>query len=193
MLSARQLTPFFAVLTLSCALTPALYAQDSEEPVSDEPAFDLSAPTTVAPRATNGGPVPLGTAREAIPAIALPHRPAYRSAALRGEFLAQRMFIIQGGRRIEFWGARIVRLSAESPLRQLGARPGDVVTRLDGTPIWFNMFKRSDGAWQIVELERHFGNTEVRWIAQGTHKVRVGTMNIDTDFEPTEDDVPLMP
>jgi hypothetical protein len=192
MLTARHLTPFFAALALSCALTPALFAQDGEEPVSDEPVFDLSAPTTVAPNAA-GGPVPLGATRQSLPAIALPYRPTYRSAALRGEFLAQRMFIIQGGRRIEFWGARIVRMTADSPLRQLGARAGDVVTRLDGTPIWANMFRRSDGAWQIVELERHFGNTEVRWIAQGTHRVRVGTMNIDTDFEAADEDVPLSP
>ena len=192
MLSARQITPFFAALTLSCVLTPSLFAQDGEEPRSDDAAIDLSAPTTVAPRSTDG-PVPLGATREALPSIALPYRPTYRSPALRGDFLAQRLFIYQQGRRIEFWGARIVRMSPDSPLRQLGARPGDVVTRLDGTPIWHNMFKREDGAWQVVELERHFGNTVVRWIVQGTHRVRVGTMNIDTDFEPGDDEVPVMP
>ena len=114
---------------------------------------------------------------------------AYRSAGLHGNFTAQWMYINQGGRRVTFWGARIIRLEPDSPLRSLGVRSGDVITRLDGIPIWRGMYKESGGPWQVVELDNHFGQTEVRYIARGTHQVRVGQINIDT----TEDDSSPLP
>jgi len=51
------------------------------------------------------------------------------------------------------------------------------------------MYKESGGPWQVVELDNHFGQTEVRYIARGTHQVRVGQINIDT----TEDDSSPLP
>jgi hypothetical protein len=104
----------------------------------------------------------------------------YRSESLRGNFLAQWMFINQGGKRVNFWGARIIKLDSDSPLKTLGVRPGDVITRLDGLPIWRGMYKEQGMPWQVVELENHFGQTEVRYIARGTHQVRVGQINIDS-------------
>ncbi len=114
----------------------------------------------------------------------------YRSQSLRGYFLAQWMYIDQGGRRTTFWGARILRLDADSPLRTLGLRQGDVITRLDGLPIWRGMYKEEGQEWQIIELENHFGHTEVRYIVRGTHQVRVGQINIDTS---SDDVAPLPP
>jgi hypothetical protein len=115
---------------------------------------------------------------------------AYSSRTLRGVFLAQWMYIQQNGRTVLFWGARILQLEADSPLRALGVRPGDVITRLDGIPIWRGMYREQGGPWQIVELEQHFGMTETRFIIRGTQQVRVGQMNLDTY---PDDPMPLPP
>jgi hypothetical protein len=114
----------------------------------------------------------------------------YRSNSLRGSFRAQWMYIIQGGKRTTFWGARVLRLDADSPLRTLGLMQGDVITRLDGLPIWRGMYKEDGREWQVIELDNHFGHTEVRYIVQGTHQVRVGQINIDTSID---DGAPLPP
>ncbi len=61
-------------------------------------------------------------------------------------------------------------------------RPGDVLTRLDGVPLWQGMHRHGDGTWQIPEMERHYGATEVRYIRQGSHIVRVGQMILDGGY-----------
>ena len=72
--------------------------------------------------------------------------------------------------------------------------PGDVVTRLDGIPIWTNMYKEQGRPWQLVQLEQHYGRTEVRYILRGTDQVRVGDMMLDgTIDEGFEDAVPVPP
>jgi len=103
----------------------------------------------------------------------------YRSHTLRGNFRMQWMYIVQRGRMVTFWGARIISLEADSPVWQLGVRPGDVLTRLDGIPLWRGMRRGRDGEWDIPEMERHYGATEVRYIRQGQHIVRVGQMILD--------------
>jgi len=103
----------------------------------------------------------------------------YRSHTLRGSFKMQWMYIVQRGRMVTFWGARIVSLETDSPVWQLGVRPGDVLTRLDGVPLWRGMRRGRDGEWDIPEMERHYGATEVRYIRQGQHIVRVGQMILD--------------
>lgn len=57
-------------------------------------------------------------------------------------------------------------------------------------PIWRGMFKEPGKQWQFVELENHSGQTEVRYIARGTHQVRVGKINIDSS---EDDSSPLPP
>lgn len=103
----------------------------------------------------------------------------YYSASLRGHFMAQWMYIIYQGRRHEFWGARIMHLDYDSPVRQLGVNPGDVLTRLDGIPVWRGMNRISGQPWQMPELDNHFGRTEVRFLLRGTNQVRVGDMMLD--------------
>lgn len=110
--------------------------------------------------------------------VPVPPRSGYRSNTLGGTFLAQWMYIRVNGQTHTFWGARALSLDVQSPLRTLGMRSGDVVTRLDGTPIWVGMHQRN-GVWQIPELEEHFGTTDVRFILQGTNRVRVGQIVLD--------------
>ena len=55
-----------------------------------------------------------------------------------------------------------------SPLRTIGLTLGDVVTRLDGTPIT-----------NYAELDRHNGQTYVRFIKQGTQQVQELMVNLD--------------
>ncbi len=61
-----------------------------------------------------------------------------------------------------------------SPLSQLGLRSGDVITRLDGTPVT-----------RTEELERHIIETDVRYIKSGGKTAREGQIYIDpnTFFE----------
>ncbi len=106
----------------------------------------------------------------------------YRSHTLRGTFKMQWMYIVQRGRMVTFWGARILSLEPDSPVWQLGVRPGDVLTRLDGIPLWRGMRRGRDGEWDIPEMERHYGATEVRYIRQGQHIVRVGQMILDGGY-----------
>ena len=119
---------------------------------------------------------------------------AYYSPNLKAHFKAQWVYITQRGRQVEFWGARIISLDHHSPLRDLRVNPGDVVTRLDGIPIWTNMYKEQGRPWQLVQLEQHYGRTEVRYILRGTDQVRVGDMMLDgTIDEGFEDAVPVPP
>jgi hypothetical protein len=183
-------------LGFSCLLAASVtFAQEPPKP--DAEAVDATHPTeqfnTVQEKFSTVGPD--GRAREVMAERRIPVVvKGYRSPTLKGSFLAQWMYIIVKGRMVTFWGARITSLDAESPLRTLGVRAGDVITRLDGVPIWNNM-SRDDrtGIWRIPELERHFSATEVRFILRGSHTVRAGEIQLDT-FESEEDNfVPLAP
>ena len=117
----------------------------------------------------------------------------YYSPTLRGHFRAQWMFIRQRGRQVTFWGARIVGLDFDSPLRQIGLAPGDVVTRLDGISVARRMVRVDGGPWQLVQMERHFGRTEVRYIHPGTNRVNVGDIMLDGNFPADADTNPIPP
>jgi len=81
------------------------------------------------------------------------------------------------GRR-EFWGTRIVQIDPQSPLRTLGLRNGDVLTRLDDVQVASGMYRQGNEPWQIPELERHYGLTEVRYIVTQTHSVQIGSIDL---------------
>jgi len=76
-----------------------------------------------------------------------------------------------------FTAARIVsKPGPDSPLRQIHLGIGDVITRLDGIPVT-----------GLGELERHYGRTYVRYIKQGTTRVRNGEIDLDDDGTPDRD------
>ncbi len=162
--------PFVYALFLTL-FSSNLFAQD-EQPAPEADAVDSTEYVVVASAgasADSGGAVYESAIYQ-----------KYRSASLRRDFVAQWMYVDQGGRRATFWGARIIRLDSDSTLRSLGVRSGDVIARLDGPPIWRGIFKEPGKQWQLVELENHFGLTEVRYIARGTHQVRVRQINNDS-------------
>ena len=105
---------------------------------------------------------------------------SYASQTLRGNFLLQRFRI--PNYPTPFWGVRIVGLDPNSPLRQLGLKVGDVLTRLDGMRVSDHRFLSvgpgGSQYWSIPELERHYSITEVRYIKTGTIDVRNGQINL---------------
>lgn len=106
----------------------------------------------------------------------------YYSNTLKADLLVEWMYIDLPGRgRVTFWGARIVRIDDNSPLNDLpNVQLGDVITRLDGISIARNMVRRGrDSFWSPVQVERHYGRTQVRWIRSGTDVVLVDDINID--------------
>ena len=71
-----------------------------------------------------------------------------------------------------FWGARIVEMNLDSPLRQINLQLGDVLTRLDGIRISDARFQINDFAtgalvWQMPQMEKHYSLTQVRFIRSG--------------------------
>lgn len=121
-------------------------------------------------------------------ALIMPAGGGYRSDSLGGEFHGQQMYVNLNGTRALFWGARALSLDPDSPLHDLRIRlrngavvqfgVGDVLSRLDG--VYLNNNKSLQGnVWQMPELDRHFGDTEVRWIKQGTHNVFIGQIFLD--------------
>jgi len=158
----------WSVLSLLLAFSSAGWLLAQEE---DEPVFAVDGPTAAA--AVGGtpggaaGPRSLGAVRG-----------ANRADSLGGTFLIQRMSINQNGMNVLFWGARIVSLDRNSPLKTLGVRNGDVITRLDGLRLDNGLFKNKDGDWIAPELDRHFGETEVRYIISGTNKVLIGEVSL---------------
>lgn len=106
----------------------------------------------------------------------------YRSNALQADFIVEWMYVNPPGRHFEFWGARIIDVAPSSPLWQVSVGPGDVITRLDGIPIGRRM-RRRNGGWDIPELERHFGRTEVRHIRQGSQLAHDGWINVNIYFD----------
>lgn len=117
-------------------------------------------------------------------------RVGFYSKSLKGLFQAQWMYIEINGRRHEFWGARILRLESASPIRSLGLTPGDVITRLDGTPISTGLQIDQSGSQRIPELDQHYGKTEIRFIVRGTQQVRIGDVMLDGAVNPDE---PILP
>jgi hypothetical protein len=178
------------VLAFAACSTSSVWSQDDEAdiPAPDGEAiaadqFDVAIPTMETKEAAPGS---TGPRRYII-------RDAYYSPNLRGHFRAQWMFIRQQGRQINFWGARIIHLDADSPLRQVGVSPGDVITRLDGIPVWKRMYREQARPWQLVQLEQHYGRTEVRFILRGTNQVRIGDMMLDGYVPDGFDDVIPIP
>ena len=90
-------------------------------------------------------------------------RLAYFSRRLGARFVVQKFYLPEFG---SFFGARLVSEPEHgSPLRQLGLEQGDVITRLDGTPVT-----------DTDELEKHILDTNVRYIRAGESRVRAATM-----------------
>ena len=107
---------------------------------------------------------------------------SYYSPRLRARFLLQYMSIPG----FSFWGARIVDLNFDSPLRQLNLQVGDVVTRLDGIRVSNGRYQAHDHQtgtmyWILPQMEKHYGHTHVRFIRTGTtfvqqHAVDLGPL-----------------
>ena len=64
----------------------------------------------------------------------------------------------------------------DSPLRDMGLRKGDVITRLNDFP-----------ASTLVQLDMHTGNTLIRYIKTGTTKVLLANIYIPTDADVLND------
>lgn len=72
-----------------------------------------------------------------------------------------------------FTAARLTSEPTEkSPLRDIGLRKGDVITRLDDT-----------SASTLAELDRHTGSTPIRYIKTGTTKVLLANIYIPRDTD----------
>ena len=107
---------------------------------------------------------------------------AYYSPKLKAQLKAQFMeanFPNVG--TISFWGARIVGMDLNSPLKSLpNVQLGDVITRIDGISIGTDLSKPDGQAYfNIPQVEQHFGWSEFRWMKTGTTKVLVNTINLD--------------
>lgn len=167
----RHASKLFA-LFLSLSVSVACAApEDDAEP---EDATVYSPPKAAA--LTTGNPN--GGAQSA----PLVRQPGYRCDKLGGEFLGRKMQITVGGNQngqsYVFWGARIVQLDPNSPLRQLGIVEGDVISRLDGNYLDRGKFLQN-GVWQMPELDQHYGLTDIRWIKQGQTRVHVQKVQLD--------------
>jgi hypothetical protein len=104
---------------------------------------------------------------------------SYYSPRLKARFVLQYMTIPGHN----FWGARIVDMGYDSPLRHINLQVGDVVTRLDGIRISDGRFQKTDysvGApvWQIPQLEKHYGQTHVRFIRSGRDHAHQETVDL---------------
>lgn len=83
----------------------------------------------------------------------------------------------------QFTAARLMSdPSQNSPLDRVGLRKGDVVTRLDDSP-----------ANTLAELERHGGNTSIRYIKTGTTKVLLANIYIPPNTGTFDSDVYYAP
>ena len=143
-------------------------SQDQEIPDGEGQATDASEPQSPVGYSAPG---PGGTVPRKLV-------PSFRSDCLRASFIAQWMYLeLPQGHR-EFWGTRIVQIDPQSPLRTLGLRAGDVLTRLDGIQVASGMYRQGNEPWQIPELERHYGLTEVRYIVTHTHSVQIGSIDL---------------
>jgi hypothetical protein len=169
---------------------PAI-AQDSPEP--DEPAVDSTTPTetTYTSEIVRQRKVlPNGQVAYESKEMQIPTN-SYYSHKLKGHFRAEWMFLNVNGEQTNFWGARIKRLDTDSAIKKLGLLPGDVLTRLDGIGIARGMYREQGQTWQISELDRHFGNTEVIYVIHNDNKARRGQINLGQDVD--DDDAPVRP
>lgn len=105
---------------------------------------------------------------------------SYYSPNLRAKFQLKVMDIPGH----QFWGARIVSIQSNSPLRQIGLRVGDVITRLDGIRVSDGRHQHfgpnGDTYWAIPQMEQHYSITQVRFIKTGETQVR----NANVDLGP---------
>jgi len=93
------------------------------------------------------------------------------SPTLGAEFRVENFFLPAFG---QFTSVRLVSVPEwNSPLRNLGLQPGDVITRLDGV--------RVDN---LAELENHYSWTQVRYIKTGTQIVKIGNIFINQNVGP---------
>ena len=104
---------------------------------------------------------------------------SYYSPRLKARFLLQNMSIPGHS----FFGARIVDMDWNSPLRQINLNIGDVVTRLDGVRVSTGKFQQTDFAsgmpfWAIPQMEKHYSQTHVRFIRTGTTLVQELTADL---------------
>lgn len=157
---------FFCTCIIACS--NQAMSQDSKILEGEGQATDASEPQSPASYSSPG------------PGGSVPRKllPSFRSDCLRASFVAQWMYLeLPQGRR-EFWGTRIVQIDPQSPLRTLGLRNGDVLTRLDDVQVASGMYRQGNEPWQIPELERHYGLTEVRYIVTQTHSVQIGSIDL---------------
>lgn len=122
-------------------------------------------------------PVPVGQVRRVATG-------SYFSPRLKARFVLQQMSI--PGHK--FWGARIVEMNIDSPLRQLNLQLGDV-TRLDGIRISDGQFQQRDFAtgslvWQIPQMENHYSLTQVRLIRSGQTFAQERTVDLGPLHQP---------
>ncbi len=107
----------------------------------------------------------------------------YYSPRLKAQLLLERVSIPG----YTFWGARIVYLQPDSPLRALNLNAGDMITRLDGIRIDRNKYwipLAGGGYWALPQIERHFGNTTIRHFHAGEHEVHDGTVRLGPSIWP---------
>lgn len=88
----------------------------------------------------------------------------YYSPRLLGNFQIRSFYLPNYG---NFRAVRITSLDNNSPLRDIGLRAGDVITRLDGVQIH-----------NPSELERHAYDTTVRFIKSGSQTVQTSEVYI---------------
>lgn len=161
-------------------------SDDEEEQANAETEEAVDATTFNAPKAAAAVAGDPNAPRTG--ALIMPAGGGYRSDSLGGEFHGQQMYVNLNGTRALFWGARALSLDPDSPLHDLRIRlrngavvqfgVGDVISRLDGVYLSNRKFMQGN-VWQMPELDRHFGDTEVRWIKQGTHNVFIGQIFLD--------------
>lgn len=102
---------------------------------------------------------------------------AYRSRKLKANLDLQWMSVPG----YTFWGARIVGMDPDSPLRQANLQLGDVITRLDGVRISDSKYWNGS-YWWLPEAERHFGRTEVRLVRSGTTRAENAYVNLGSSW-----------
>ncbi len=151
-------------------------------------AFALSAavasaqPTASAPQ--YGLPINSVEARDAALAR-LKRGEVYVSQRWRASFHLDEALVLPQFQGLGFAGARIVKVEEDSPLKRLGLKVGDVITRLDGTKIDTGRWPNQEGCyWMLPQFERHYGLTTVRFIRAGTTQVVDQTVDLGDRCKP---------
>jgi len=109
---------------------------------------------------------------------------AYYSPRLKAQLRLQKL-AVPGS---VFWGGRLVYVAPDSPLRRLKLDSGDVITHLDGNPIYRNRYwipiAGGRGYWAIPQCERHYGITEVRHYHSGELTAHTGNVRLGPSISP---------